>query len=46
MYNGAGPKAREYVKNLKHTDEMMLHPANKDMYNAYLKLVEEHRKAK
>ena len=46
MYNGAGPKAREYVGKLKHADEMMLHPANKDMYNAYLKLVEEHRKAK
>jgi len=46
MYNGAGPKAREYVKKVKHTDEMMSHPANKDMYNAYLKLVEEHRKAK
>ena len=46
MYNGAGPQAREYVKKLKHADEMMLHPANKDMYNAYLKLVEEHRKAK
>jgi hypothetical protein len=46
MYNGAGPKAREYVGKLKHTDEMMLHPANKDMYNAYLKLVDEHKKSK
>ena len=46
MYNGAGPKAREYVKNLEHTNEMMNHPANKDMYKAYLKLVEQHRKAK
>lgn len=46
MYNGAGPKAREYVGKLKHADEMMMHPANKDMYNAYLKLVEQHKKAK
>ena len=46
MYNGAGPKAREYVKKIQHADEMMSHPANKDMYNAYLKLVEEHKKAK
>lgn len=46
MYNGAGPKAREYVGKLKHADEMMLHPANKDMYNAYLKLVQEHKKTK
>lgn len=46
LYNGEGPKARQYVRDLKHIDEMMLHPANKDMYNAYLKLVEEHRKAK
>ena len=46
LYNGAGPKAREYVKKVQHADEMMTHPANKDMYNAYLKLVEEHKKAK
>jgi hypothetical protein len=46
LYNGAGPQAREYVSRVRHVDEMMSHPANKDMYNAYLKLVSDYKKRK
>ena len=46
LYNGEGPKARQYVKDLQHIDEMMLHPANKDMYAAYNKLVQHYRDSK
>lgn len=42
-YNGAGPLSREYKKKVAHTYDMMEHPANKDMWNAYQNMVKQYK---
>lgn len=42
-YNGTGSEARRYKKRVSHAYDMMEHPANKDMWNAYQNMVNQYR---
>lgn len=42
-YNGAGPEANRYKKRVSHAYDMMNHPANKDMWNAYNNMVNQYK---
>lgn len=42
-FNGAGPDADRYAKRLTEAYNMMDHPANKDMANAYNNMVKRYR---
>jgi hypothetical protein len=42
-YNGAGSEAERYKKRVSHAYDMMEHPANKDMWNAYQNMVKQYR---
>ena len=42
-YNGSGPKADRYKKQVSHAYDMMSHPVNKDMWNAYQNMVKQYK---
>jgi len=42
-YNGAGPMAKKYKRNLEQTYNLMEHTSNKDMWKAYNNMVNQYK---